>query len=99
MNMNKVEWKKFEAPSGTGTARPKLNTHYLVTDVHGQVGVGVFMGGAAWGTALCGANVIAWAELPEGYVETPNTKTQTPPGPEKAAKPSRGFASAEPEKP
>lgn len=62
----KANWKKFE-PGEAAKSGIKLNTHYLVTDAHGQVGVGVYLGGTSWGTGLCGANVVAFAEMPEGF--------------------------------
>lgn len=64
----KANWKKF-LPGEAAKSGIKLNTHYLVTDAHGQVGIGVYLGGTAWGTGLCGANVVAFAELPEAFTE------------------------------
>jgi hypothetical protein len=75
-------WTKFEtaANGAVDRVKPKLNTVYLVTDAHGQVGIGYFLGGAAWGTSGCGANVVAWAELPAPFKEADENVSVTKKG-------------------
>lgn len=61
----KADWKKFE----TKAEEPAQGKPVLVTDVNGVVGIGTRVNAAGFVTSGCLSSVVAWAPMPEPFVE------------------------------